>query len=490
MLKKAALDAFPPPTDTSHETAFADNDSVLQAIAEDIDESNTRFESKSTSPWHSQSRRQETHGTTGGAGGPHHQPPQSRPHQFPPQAFKPIVVGSIGGNNGRYLWLYRDDQGLVHGPYSEDKMASWFESGDLKMSLSVRRTCDQEFQMLGQVIKNWGRFPFKSQGQATSSGDVVDNWLVQKPIKNQRKQPRLPPGRPITASQVSGSRPVLPCSPECEAPFKAVLKPLPPPKERSHCGRHDQREASKPQSAFQRISAQKSTYLFLGDGPQEYPKMCQAVATVEPRSPREGAWGGYEKTSSQRRPIPQPTVVSTRLPPSPQPSTWAGVCQKLPVEPVESWEQPIVIENMTSFPSLEVKGDCVQQQKSLWERRSAADQEFTRWSYESLKALPSYVHVPTLFELLRDVDSNEEIQEYVKMHLGEDDDVKRFSQEFIRRRFRWKELTGWKSPAACFDPGKAGSTNDASVKSKKKMQKLDGSMLGFVMAGDVRKTCR
>ncbi|KAM7292229.1 hypothetical protein ISCGN_025452 [Ixodes scapularis] len=487
MLKKAALDALPPPTDTSHETAFADYESVPQAIAEDIDESNTRFESKYISPWSSQPRRQGTHGTTGG---PHQQPPQSRQHQFLPQAPKPIVVSSIGGNDGRYLWLFRDDQGLVHGPYPEDKMASWFESGDLKMSLSVRRTCDQEFQMLGQVIKNWGRFPFKSQGQATSSGDVVDNWLVQKPFKNQRKQPRLPPGRPITASQVPGRRPVLPCSPECEAPFKAVLKPLPPPKERSHGGRHDQREASKPQSAFQRISAQKSTYLFLGDGPQEYPKMCQAAATVEPRSPREGAWGGYENTSSQRRPIPQPTVVSTRLPPSPQPSTWAGVCQKLPVEPVESWEQPIVIENMTSFPSLEGKADCVQQQKSLWERRSAADQEFTRWSYESLKALPSYVHVPTLFELLRDVDSSEEIQEYVKMHLGEDDDVKRFSQEFIRRRFRWKELTGWKSPAAFFDPGKAGSSNDASVKSKKKMQKLDGSMLGFVMAGDARKTCR
>lgn len=65
--------------------------------------------------------------------------------------------------------------------------------------------------------------------------------------------------------------------------------------------------------------------------------------------------------------------------------------------------------------------------------------------------MPSYVHVPTLFELLKDVDSNEKIAEYVKMHLGGNEDVSSFTEELIRRRATWKKVTGWKSPAFPFD---------------------------------------
>ncbi|KAH8026030.1 hypothetical protein HPB51_015379 [Rhipicephalus microplus] len=112
--------------------------------------------------------------------------------------------------------------------------------------------------------------------------------------------------------------------------------------------------------------------------------------------------------------------------------------------------EPVAIENMTRFPSLGGKAFARalqsksrnQQQDPAWTRRAAADQDFTRWCYDRLGRLPSYVHVPTFFELLREVDSNSEIEEYVRQHFGSGEEASRFAHEFVQRRLQWKQLTG------------------------------------------------
>lgn len=46
------------------------------------------------------------------------------------------------------------------GPFSNSEMADWFSHGYFTMGLLVKRTTDEAFQPLGEVIKQWGRVPF------------------------------------------------------------------------------------------------------------------------------------------------------------------------------------------------------------------------------------------------------------------------------------------------------------------------------------------
>lgn len=57
-------------------------------------------------------------------------------------------------------WSYTDPQGKVQGPFTNSEMADWFSHGYFTMGLLVKRTTDDAFQPLGEVIKQWGRVPF------------------------------------------------------------------------------------------------------------------------------------------------------------------------------------------------------------------------------------------------------------------------------------------------------------------------------------------
>ncbi|XP_039618179.1 GRB10-interacting GYF protein 2 isoform X2 [Polypterus senegalus] len=57
-------------------------------------------------------------------------------------------------------WYYKDPQGEIQGPFSNQEMAEWFQAGYFTMTLLVKRGCDEIFQPLGEVIKMWGRVPF------------------------------------------------------------------------------------------------------------------------------------------------------------------------------------------------------------------------------------------------------------------------------------------------------------------------------------------
>ncbi|KAL0965950.1 hypothetical protein UPYG_G00288560 [Umbra pygmaea] len=57
-------------------------------------------------------------------------------------------------------WFYKDPQGEIQGPFSNQEMTEWFQAGYFTMTLLVKRGCDEVFQALGEIIKIWGRVPF------------------------------------------------------------------------------------------------------------------------------------------------------------------------------------------------------------------------------------------------------------------------------------------------------------------------------------------
>ncbi|CAL1545912.1 unnamed protein product [Lymnaea stagnalis] len=57
-------------------------------------------------------------------------------------------------------WFYKDPQGEVQGPFTNDEMAQWFSAGYFTMSLIVKRGCDDTYKPLGELIKRYGRVPF------------------------------------------------------------------------------------------------------------------------------------------------------------------------------------------------------------------------------------------------------------------------------------------------------------------------------------------
>ncbi|XP_028833705.1 GRB10-interacting GYF protein 2 isoform X2 [Denticeps clupeoides] len=57
-------------------------------------------------------------------------------------------------------WFYKDPQGEIQGPFSNQEMTDWFQAGYFTMTLLVKRGCDEVFQPLGEIIKIWGRVPF------------------------------------------------------------------------------------------------------------------------------------------------------------------------------------------------------------------------------------------------------------------------------------------------------------------------------------------
>ncbi|XP_037131060.1 GRB10-interacting GYF protein 2 isoform X2 [Syngnathus acus] len=73
---------------------------------------------------------------------------------------KPKAAGLPLTHKTALKWFYKDPQGEIQGPFSNQEMAEWFQAGYFTMSLLVKRGCDDIFQALGEMMKIWGRVPF------------------------------------------------------------------------------------------------------------------------------------------------------------------------------------------------------------------------------------------------------------------------------------------------------------------------------------------
>ncbi|XP_025075378.1 GRB10-interacting GYF protein 2 isoform X3 [Pogonomyrmex barbatus] len=83
---------------------------------------------------------------------------KTAPASVPPViGNQPSAVSSTGNQE---KWFYRDPQGEVQGPFLATEMAEWCKAGYFNTGLFVRRTCDERYATLGDLIKMYGRVPF------------------------------------------------------------------------------------------------------------------------------------------------------------------------------------------------------------------------------------------------------------------------------------------------------------------------------------------
>ncbi|XP_015430986.1 PREDICTED: PERQ amino acid-rich with GYF domain-containing protein 2 isoform X2 [Dufourea novaeangliae] len=85
-------------------------------------------------------------------------------HREKTTAGVPPSIGNqpstVPSTNGQEKWFYRDPQGEVQGPFLASEMAEWCKSGYFTARLMVRRTCDERYTTLGELMKISGRIPF------------------------------------------------------------------------------------------------------------------------------------------------------------------------------------------------------------------------------------------------------------------------------------------------------------------------------------------
>ncbi|XP_065370812.1 GIGYF family protein Gyf [Calliphora vicina] len=95
-------------------------------------------------------------------------------HQLQQQQMAAVAAAAIGlqptppppphpmtSSGHSELWLYRDPQAKVQGPFSALEMTEWYRAGYFNENLFVSRVCDTRFRPLGELIKICnGQMPF------------------------------------------------------------------------------------------------------------------------------------------------------------------------------------------------------------------------------------------------------------------------------------------------------------------------------------------
>uniref|UniRef100_A0A671Z0A0 GRB10 interacting GYF protein 2 n=1 Tax=Sparus aurata TaxID=8175 RepID=A0A671Z0A0_SPAAU len=94
---------------------------------------------------------------------------------------KPKPAGLPLTHEAALKWFYKDPQGEIQGPFSNQEMAEWFQAGYFTMSLLVKRGCDEVFQPLGEIMKIWGRVPF-TPGPAPPLITTTHNISLLPPV--------------------------------------------------------------------------------------------------------------------------------------------------------------------------------------------------------------------------------------------------------------------------------------------------------------------
>lgn len=85
-------------------------------------------------------------------------------------------------------WFYQDPQGEIQGPFAPQEMLEWYNSGYFTSNLMIRRSCDENFSKLGDLIEAWGRIPFIPCNNAppirmpVSIGGPINQTIVPNPV--------------------------------------------------------------------------------------------------------------------------------------------------------------------------------------------------------------------------------------------------------------------------------------------------------------------
>ncbi|KAL0277347.1 UNVERIFIED_CONTAM: hypothetical protein PYX00_004675 [Menopon gallinae] len=66
------------------------------------------------------------------------------------------------------------------------------------------------------------------------------------------------------------------------------------------------------------------------------------------------------------------------------------------------------------------------------------EDEFTSWCTASLESIQTDVDIPTFVIFLRDIESPYDVEDYVKLYLGDGKEAQEFAKQFVERRSRWR----------------------------------------------------
>ncbi|XP_076652489.1 GIGYF family protein Gyf isoform X3 [Halictus rubicundus] len=116
-------------------------------------------------------------------------------HREKTTASVPPSIGNqpstVPSTNGQEKWFYRDPQGEVQGPFLASEMAEWCKAGYFNAGLMVRRTCDERYTTLGELMKICGRIPF-TPGPTIPPLKLTDQGIPAVPNTVPAGLPTLP----------------------------------------------------------------------------------------------------------------------------------------------------------------------------------------------------------------------------------------------------------------------------------------------------------
>eukprot|EP00029_Vermamoeba_vermiformis_P009979 TRINITY_DN514_c0_g1_i1.p1 TRINITY_DN514_c0_g1~~TRINITY_DN514_c0_g1_i1.p1 ORF type:complete len:970 (-),score=299.34 TRINITY_DN514_c0_g1_i1:41-2950(-) len=129
--------------------------------------------------------------------------PVSKPAETPSQGTPQLTLSAVQDALKQQLegttWVYKDSQGIDHGPYPSSKMNEWIVHNYLQADLILRKVTDNKWVYLGELILMEQRNPFTGQPLAewVQSGTIpvlLHYQLLQlhQVLVQQQQQQQLP----------------------------------------------------------------------------------------------------------------------------------------------------------------------------------------------------------------------------------------------------------------------------------------------------------
>ena len=123
------------------------------------------------------------------------EPPLVKPEQ-------PPVVPSPPQAQPGHSWSYLDPQGQVQGPFQSEEMLEWYSAGYFLPDLMLRRSCDQRFVSLTELMKLYSRVPFTPGPSPPPLTDgQEEERLKQQQLQQQMIQQQLMMQQQMMAQQ-------------------------------------------------------------------------------------------------------------------------------------------------------------------------------------------------------------------------------------------------------------------------------------------------
>ena len=115
---------------------------------------------------------------------------------------QPPVVPSPPQAQPGFSWSYLDPQGQVQGPFQSEEMFEWYSAGYFPPDLMLRRSCDQRFVSLTELMKLYSRVPFTPGPSPPPLTDTQEEErLKQQQLQQQLIQQQLMMQQQMMAQQ-------------------------------------------------------------------------------------------------------------------------------------------------------------------------------------------------------------------------------------------------------------------------------------------------